>query len=554
MRRPDWLTRALTVVALTGAALVLASVETPIRGTAAALVLLVAPGVATALLLGEMPWQTKLAIAVAATVVLDVAVAQAMIVSGAWSPRGGVVAVALVSGGLLASGLARSPAAGRAGHPVALPGGDADGTAALGAPATAPMGVLPAPPPDGLVVEVVRPTDLGDAEVERWRELQRGAPGLRNPFLAPEFAQAVGRIHDNARVAVLSEGADIVGFFPFDRYRFGIGRPIAAGLTDCQGIVHAPGLPLEATTLLRDCGLSVFEFDHLVDGQTVFEPYTTARAASPIIDLADGYAAYEAQLRKNSSKFLRTTRSKARKLGREVGDLRFDDDTRDREALRQLMSWKSDQYRRTGRTDRFAQPWIVELVEHLLDTDGPTFAGALSMLYAGDRPIAGHFGLRSETILVGWFPAYDVGFAKFSPGLIQHLRMAEAAAAAGIQHIDLGRGDREYKDSLKSRELTVAEGRALRPSPTAAAYWSVRATTRAARNVVLGNPRLYRAADRALKRYGRITSALSSRPETLSPRPQVSGGDDRDGDDRDGDDRDGDGHDHIDRGTVEAGS
>jgi CelD/BcsL family acetyltransferase involved in cellulose biosynthesis len=531
MRRPDWLARVLIVAGVVGSAVVLASAETPIRGTVSALLLLVAPALATAMVFGEVPWPTRLAVAMAATVVLNVAVAQAMVVTGTWSPRGGVAAVALVSGGLLAYAIARSPAAGRAGQ-VGVPGGE--GTAALGgAPSGAAVAMAPVSPPP-LTVEVVRPTDLGDAEVERWRELQRGAPGLGNPFLAPEFAQAVGRFHANARVAVLFGGAEVVGFFPFDRHRFGIGRPIAAGLTDCQGVVHAPGLELEATALLQGCGLSVFEFDHLVEGQALFEPYTTARAASPVIDLSGGYEAYEAQLRQNSPKFLRTTRSKARRLGQEVGELRFEADAGYLAALRQLMRWKSDQYRRTGRTDRFAQPWIVELVEHLLDVDGPTFAGALSMLYAGDRPVAGHFGLRSETILAAWFPAYDVGFAKFSPGLIQHLGMAEAAATAGIGHIDLGRGNREYKDSLKTGELTVAEGRVLRPSPPAAAYWTVRATTRAARNVVVANPHLYRVADRAMKRYGRISNALSSRSDTLSPPPQAGGGDDGHGGGGDG--------------------
>ena len=110
------------------------------------------------------------------------------------------------------------------------------------------------------------------------------------------------------------------------------------------------------------------------------------------------------------------------------------------------------------------------------------------MLYADGQPIAGHFGLRSETILAAWFPAYDVRFARYSPGLIQHLGMAEAAAATGIQVIDLGRGDREYKDSLKSRELTVAEGRVLRAAPAASAYWAVRAPLRTARNVVVSPP------------------------------------------------------------------
>jgi CelD/BcsL family acetyltransferase involved in cellulose biosynthesis len=495
----DRLAPALAAVGVTGAALLLATVDTPVRGAFAALVLVVAPGWAVASLFRDTPWQRKVAIASAATVIVNVAVAQIMVAS-AWSPRGGVAAVAAVSGCLMAYGLGRSPGRSATGpdDPVAL----------------APPG------PDGMRVEVVRPTELGPTECEQWRAMQRRLPHLDNPFLAPEFARAVGRFHDNARVAVLWRGPDIVGFFPFDRHRLGVGRPIAAELTDCQGLVHVPGLELDAKDLLQSCGLSTFEFDHLVDGQPFFEPYTTARAASPVIDLSDGYDAYEAQLRQRSPKFSRTTRSKARKLAREVGDVHFEYDVRDRDALRQLMRWKSDQYRRTGRPDRFAQPWIVALVEHLLGADDAGFAGSLSMLYAGDRPVAGHFGLRTGKVLVGWFPAYDVGFAKYSPGLIQHLRMAQAAAAAGIQVIDLGKGSREYKDSLKSRELTVAEGRVLGASPAATAYWTLRAPVLAARTFVLARPQLFGAVDRALKQYGRISSALSSRRDGHDGRGQ----------------------------------
>ena len=503
--RPRWdtdhVTRGLAAVGVMAVALLLASAETPVRGAFSALILLVAPGAAAAWLFRGNPWPTLAAIAVAATLVVNVAVAEVMIFAGVWSPRGGVAAVAVVSGGLLAYGLGR-PAA------MAQVGSDLGEPRSIGRPvAAAPEHLVPPSRADALRVEVVRPIELGEAECEQWHAMQRRVPHLGNPFLAPAFSQSVGRVHDTARVAVLSSGPDVVGFFPFERNRFGIGRPIAAGLTDCQGLVHVPGLELEldAKELLRRCGLSVFEFDHLVEGQALFEPYTTTRASSPVIDLSHGYGAFNDQLRDRSPKFLRTTRSKARKLGREVGELCFEDDVRDPDALRLLMSWKSAQYRRTGRTDRFARPWIVALVEHLLGAEDAACAGRLSMLYADGQPVAGHFGLRSEAVLAAWFPAYDVRFARYSPGLIQHLGMAEAAAATGIQVIDLGRGDREYKDSLKSRELTVAEGRVLRAAPAASAYWAVRAPLRTARNFVVARPPLYRTVDRAMKQYGRVS-------------------------------------------------
>lgn len=368
-------------------------------------------------------------------------------------------------------------------------------------------------------ISVVRPGELGPAELARWRALQRDQPSLANPFLAPEFTLAVGALRDDARVAVLEEGPQVVGFFPFERHPLGVGKPIGAGLSDCQGLVHAPGLEWSPRELLRACGLAVWEFDHLVAGQRPFEPYTAATAASPIMDVRDGYDAYLERLRDASPKFTRTTLAKERKLAAGIGALRFDFDSKDAEALQTLMTWKSAQYQRTGRTDRFARPWIVRLVERLLHTSSEGCTGTLSMLYAGDRPVGGHLGLRSGTVLACWFPSYDTAFAKYSPGLILHLHMAAAAAGIGVHHLDLGKGAKEYKESLKSRDLVVAEGWVGRPSGIAALRWAQRTPTRLVRSLVMDNPPLLRAADRLLKRVGRIRSSVrgSVRSPTGSP-------------------------------------
>lgn len=109
-------------------------------------------------------------------------------------------------------------------------------------------------------VSVVRPGELGPDDIASWRAMQSSTPSLANPFLSPEFTVAVGEFRPSARVAVLSDGPDVVGFFPFERGRLGAGMPIAAGLTDCQGVIHAPGLEWDARELLRACRLSHVAF------------------------------------------------------------------------------------------------------------------------------------------------------------------------------------------------------------------------------------------------------------------------------------------------------
>ena len=92
---------------------------------------------------------------------------------------------------------------------------------------------------------------------------------------------------------------------------------------------------------------------------------------------------------------------------------------------------------------------------------------------------------------------------RYSPGLLLHLAMARDAAADGVDLIDMGRGDKTYKDELKSGETTVAEGRVARPVPGAALAWARSAPVRSARRVVDRSPRLYGVADRVLRARGR---------------------------------------------------
>lgn len=295
-----------------------------------------------------------------------------------------------------------------------------------------------------------------------------------------------------------------VGFFPYEAGTLGRGRAIGLGVSDSQGAVMRPGIRLDARRLLRVCGLSSWEFDNLDAGQGVLVPHAVEELASPVVDIGRGFEAHRERLRAKSPGFLRQTLAKERKLARQIRTVRFVYDTVDPGALRALMRWKSAQYRRTGRRDRFAQEWITRLVGLLGASEDPECRGVLSVLYAGDRPVAAHFGLRSRSVLSWWFPAYDRAYAAYSPGLVLELRMLEAAAADGVETVDLGSGPARYKDSLKTRDLRVYEGAVVRPVPGGAAHRLGREPARAARRFVRNRPRLAGAAARTLEELSRL--------------------------------------------------
>jgi CelD/BcsL family acetyltransferase involved in cellulose biosynthesis len=370
-----------------------------------------------------------------------------------------------------------------------------------------------------VTITIVRPGELGPPEIARWRELQVASPSLDNPFLSVDFALAMGRLRSYVRVAVIEDGSRIVGFLPFERHSFGIGKPLGTWLTTCHALISEPDLDLDARALLRACGLTVFDFDHMVAGQPTWEAHVSAVREAPIMDFSKGFDPWIAQVKANSPKNFKTVRYKERKLGREQGEIRFEWASPDPEVMRTLLGWKSDQYRRTGRVDRFAQPWIVDLIGVMHAANSDAFGGVLTMLYAGDTPVAGHFGLRTATSLVGWFPAYDIEYARYSPGIMHHLHMAEHAASNGLLTVDMGKGGKEYKSWLKNGAVHVTEGRVSRPSATAAVHWMGRTPVNKARNIVLERPSLYHFADRLLKGFGRVRTSLQPDEPPTSEEP-----------------------------------
>ena len=56
-------------------------------------------------------------------------------------------------------------------------------------------------------IDIIRPGDLSNAEIERWSALQGSAPDLDSPFLSPFWPRAVEQAQTSAafgvRVAIL---------------------------------------------------------------------------------------------------------------------------------------------------------------------------------------------------------------------------------------------------------------------------------------------------------------------------------------------------------------
>jgi CelD/BcsL family acetyltransferase involved in cellulose biosynthesis len=355
-------------------------------------------------------------------------------------------------------------------------------------------------------VRLIHPSELGALEISAWHAMQRATPSLANPFLSPEYAIAVGRFRPESRIGVLIDRQSIVGFFPFEKRQFGAGVPISGWLSPYQGLIHAPGAEWDSRELLHGCQLTTWKFDNLIPTQKPFAPFHAGTDPAPIIDLSEGFDAYYATLRAKSSKFCRELERKARKLAREAGELRAVSTTKDLEVLRTLIGWKSEQYRNTDHVDRFGNAWVVELLETLLATQTDYLASTLSVLYAGEKPVAAQFGLRAGPLVVGWFTGYDTSYSNYSPGLIQLMRLAEGVAAAGVTTIHMGRGAQKYTQGIKTGDVFVSQGAVTGRSVLGTAHRARNAIARWALLSARQHPRLHDTADTILRHSG-----LSSR-------------------------------------------
>jgi len=302
--------------------------------------------------------------------------------------------------------------------------------------------------------------ELDELSYRQWAALQRANPTFESAFFHPEYTGRVAEQQSNVEIAIVEKDGEAVAFWPFERLSRGVAGPVGGSLADYHGLVgdFAALDGFDPRELLRACQLNGWDFSHLPASQSLLCPSGGKAGESPQIYVSGGFAAYAAAKRAAGSNLVDRVTYLERRLAREIGPVRFAVEETDPAALNQLLRWKSAQYVRTRNRDLFASGPTRAVVEGVWASRAQGFAGVLSTLYAGDHLIAAHFGPRSDVSWSYWFPAHDVSFARFSPGLILLLNMVNAAPRIGLRNIDLGAGDYAYKTRLATGAVPLLEG------------------------------------------------------------------------------------------------
>ena len=236
-----------------------------------------------------------------------------------------------------------------------------------------------------LTVETLHPSLLSAADAALWRSFAAEEDGFANPLLGPEFAQAVGKVREDARVAVVRRAGEIIGFLPFHRRPGGLARPIGSPLSDYHGLISRPETGLRIADVLRAAEVSVFRYSGLIDPHGVFPTSPETDRTAYLIDLNGTTAeAYLEAVRAESPKKIKNYRRLDNKLDREVGEVRLVAGDMSRDAFNLLIDWKRDQLARTGGHDFLRADWTRELMADLFTTREGEMRGLMINLYAGD--------------------------------------------------------------------------------------------------------------------------------------------------------------------------
>jgi CelD/BcsL family acetyltransferase involved in cellulose biosynthesis len=296
-----------------------------------------------------------------------------------------------------------------------------------------------------------------------WRQLRQQNPDLESPFFCPEFVLATAAERAFVEVAVMEHSAGrLAGFLPFFRDIDNVARPVAGHFSDFEGAILPQGIMVDVWDLLRECRLSAWCFDHLIASQATFERFHWRYTKSPYLDLSRGFESYCSERRQAGTNEVREALRKARKLVREVAPIRLEASCRDERVFEQLIRWKKEQLAHRQLSSALSHDWVVPFLRRLTFVQGVDFSGMLSALYVGDDLAAASLGFRSDTVLHGLVMAFNRDYARYSPGRILIVKLAESVSSMGIRRIDMGSGDEAYKRWLASRATRIAEGAADR--------------------------------------------------------------------------------------------
>lgn len=312
--------------------------------------------------------------------------------------------------------------------------------------------------PGTLQIDIVKADRLTVADRVLWRAMTDANPDLASPYFRWEFTEIASRVTPNAAVAVLSRDGRTIGYFPHQRRGSAI-QPLGAPMNDYHGVIAMPGEAPSLAAVAALLGAPRLNVSAWVGPSGVGELRETLMTVTP----EEGYDVWYSERRKTWGKYFKDKERARRSLAVELGPIRVERGLTDPALLDQLIQLKRDQYARTGRHDIFACGWTRDLLHALMADPRPDFGASMAALWAGDKLTAVEYSLHAGDRYHFWFPAYQPGLARCSPGILLTMDTMQLACEAGFRVFDFGFGGEGYKKYFCNATQSVREAVVVKP-------------------------------------------------------------------------------------------
>lgn len=317
--------------------------------------------------------------------------------------------------------------------------------------------------------EVKACQDLTADEIALWKKTTREKSEYRSAFYTYSFFAAVSAVYQDVYVSIICQNGQIVCFFPFQLMR-GMGRLCLAGermgeeMSDYFAPIYTADVLISSNQFMKLTGLHYFYFTHLEEhfvkerGIDAFQPEIGLR-----INFRKTNQDYSDCLKEGHKSLYPDTKRREKKAIQDKGELKFIFESQERGDYAFLLEKKNAQYERTKRVGYFRKE-RTELLDYLFKHENDEFKTILSTLSFGGNLMAAHLGMFYQGILHYWFPVYDFEAQKYSPGRLLLCKIIEAAGEHGIDELDFGLGDAQYKREFGNEEYQCFREVWVKPS------------------------------------------------------------------------------------------
>jgi CelD/BcsL family acetyltransferase involved in cellulose biosynthesis len=206
--------------------------------------------------------------------------------------------------------------------------------------------------------------------------------------------------------------------------------------------------------------IGTWTFENLIAPVEIVSQTTAlVSTVSRRVVMYEGFAEYLSEM-VGMGKSMRKQKTNLRLLNRDHGKVRFVSDCRDDAVLSAIFNWKAQRFN----AGKSINPRVPSVIAALYGMRTADFSGMLSALYAGDRLVAAHFGVRSDRTLYYWLPAFNPEFGKYTPGGLLIYFLLQFLAAMRCDVLDFGPGGEKYKEYFNNSTIPVHRGFVELPS------------------------------------------------------------------------------------------